>query len=324
MSAIATAVKLGQMGVKSNVHVIGGKKHIFAKKLTAEEAEQKVAEKKVEQKSKGITLKELYELADTSPPGGDQYTVERSKRVWGSVWGKKLLSVSTPEEQESYLAHFLARRIYYLMAQRYSGVVDNHSFADDKKTANPEESKIIKMFDSFNLPGGYKIYHQGSSVIMRKGDEPLQNMDSIGSDDYDSLPDEVHRPYGNALGFETPSDVEETLKGSLDDFKALVERRKAQRDAEKKAKEDVIKAAEELEDTQMNWIAKNGSKDDVWNWVSSETNEDEGERRPRINATMKTLIAMAKERGMRPKEFRRYGDADGMPGLSANIKSGNK
>jgi len=265
--------------------------------------------------TKGITLEELYELANTSSPGGNHYTVDETNRVWNKVWGKKLLSVSSAEDQKGFRAYFLAKKVYYLMAQRYSGVVDNHPYADDKKNPDEEESRIVKMFDSFNLPGGYKIYHQGCAVMLRKESEPLENMGSLGSEEYNSLPDEVRRPYGNALGFETPADVKETLKGSLDDFKALVKSRKAQRIAEKKAKEDAARAAKELENKQIDWIAKNGSRDDVFNWVSSETNEDEGERRPRGNATMKTLIAMAKERGLRPKEFRRYGNAEGMPGL---------
>ena len=108
MSPISNAIKLAAMNVKSQTHKIDGKTYLFKTKLTADEAEKKVAEKKY------ISLNELYELADTASPGGDQYTVEKTNRVWNKVWGKKLLSVSSAEDQKGFRAYFLARKVYLI------------------------------------------------------------------------------------------------------------------------------------------------------------------------------------------------------------------
>jgi hypothetical protein len=59
MSPISNAIKLAAMNVKSQTHKIDGKTYLFKTKLTAEEAEKRVAEKKA--KGPTITTGDLEE-----------------------------------------------------------------------------------------------------------------------------------------------------------------------------------------------------------------------------------------------------------------------
>jgi hypothetical protein len=75
MSPIANAVKLAAMNVKSQTHKIDGKTYLFKTKLTAEEAEKRVAEKKAAapapkaETKKDYWLKKLDEISEALTKG---------------------------------------------------------------------------------------------------------------------------------------------------------------------------------------------------------------------------------------------------------------
>ena len=68
-----------------------------------------------------FTLQDLYEFANVSAPGGNQYTIEETERVWNTEKGRLLSSFVDPD---SFYQHFIMIHIYGAMAQRYSGVFD--------------------------------------------------------------------------------------------------------------------------------------------------------------------------------------------------------
>ena len=253
----------------------------------------------------GVSLEELHEFAKYASPGGNKYDDQKIvERVWGSPRGRALLKIEDDAgHSDSFRAYHLIKKIWGLMSNRYSGVFENFSVASyGEPSSRPVEVAFFKALGQ--LPNDYKIYIEKEAAIMRKDDEPLHNMDAIGSDDYDSIPDEVRRP---DTKYDSLAEVREALSGSLADYKALRARREGKIKAEKEAKEKTEADKRALYELQFKWIEKHGSRDDIYNWVSSENDEDT--YKVRGSASKKTLMVLARE-FLLPKEFKRYASAD--------------
>jgi hypothetical protein len=132
-----------------------------------------------------FTLQELYDFANICPPGENQ-----SCKIWNTEKGNMLIKISGIPLQQ----HFLIKKIYGNMAQRYSGIIET----DDYNISY----ELYLFLSQCKFPFGYKMYliHEtfpikAYKVVLQKEDEPLQNMEvKAGIDYYHDLPDYVHRP----------------------------------------------------------------------------------------------------------------------------------
>lgn len=169
-----------------------------------------------------FTLKELYDFANVSAPGGNHYTIKETEKVWNTEKGLKLSSFVDPD---SFYQHFIMVHIYGAMAQRYSGVFDTkESYILE---VNPRLKDFYNFLSECIYPFGYRfkilMEKSGYRLVIQKDNELLENMDAnIGIEYYNEIPDHVHRP----PYYTKPFIVEQNLSCSLTTYHFKVKNNK--------------------------------------------------------------------------------------------------